>query len=147
MRLAHGLTKGIGPYGRREQRRGTPSLITRQVAEETDVIRVTLRMAFHRERSGDVLQILNPMAERTRIEPGCLACNIYQDVRDAGVIMLEELWRCEAEMGRHLRSEQYRNILLVMEMALEPPEVRFDEIARSTGVETIEKARLGAAEV
>jgi len=110
------------------------------------VIHVTLRMAFRGERRAEVLQILNPMAERARLEPGCLACNIYQDVRDAGVIMLEELWRCEAEMGRHLRSDQYRNILLVMEMALEPPEVRFEEISRLTGVETIEKARLGTAE-
>jgi quinol monooxygenase YgiN len=111
------------------------------------VIHTTLRMVIPPERRGEVLQILNPVAERVRLQPGCLACNIYQDVRDARVIMLEELWRCELEMGRHLRSEQYRNVLLVMEMALEPPEVRFNEVSRSTGVETIEKARLGAAEV
>jgi len=110
------------------------------------VIHTTLRMAIPRDRRGEVLQILNPIVERIRLEPGCLACNIYQDVRDARVIMLEELWRCEVEMGRHLRSDQYRNILLVMEMALEPPEVRFDEVSRSTGVETIEQARLGAAQ-
>ncbi len=103
----------------------------------------TLRMVIPRERRGEVLQILNPIVERIRLEPGCLACNIYQDVREARVIMLEEVWRCEAEMERHLRSDQYRNILLVMEMALEPPEVRFEEISRSTGVETIERMRLG----
>lgn len=110
------------------------------------MIHVMLRMAFRRDQSGEVLQILNPMAERTRLVPGCLGCNIYQDVRDGGVILLEELWRGEAEMGRHLRSDQYRNILLVMEMALEPPQVRFEEISCSTGVETIEKVRLGTEE-
>jgi hypothetical protein len=44
------------------------------------------------------------------------------------------------------RSEQYRNILLVMEMVLERPEIRFEEISRATGVETIEEVRLGTAD-
>ena len=110
------------------------------------MIHVMLRMAFGPERCGEVLQILRPMAERTRLTPGCLGCNIYQDVHDAGVILVEELWRSETELGRHLRSDQYREVLLVMEMASEPPEVRFEEISRSSGVETIERERLGAAE-
>jgi len=110
------------------------------------VVHATLRMVIPRERRGEVLQILNPMAERVRLEPGCLACNVYQDVQDARVIMLEEVWGCPTEMERHLRSEQYRNVLLLMEMALEPPVVQFNEVSRSTGVETIEKARLGILE-
>jgi len=32
-------------------------------------------------------------------------------------------------------------VLLVVEMAVEPPEIRFEEVSRSTGVETIEEAR------
>jgi quinol monooxygenase YgiN len=116
------------------------------VAEETDVVHATLRMVIPRARCGEVLRILNPMAERIRLEPGCLACNIYQDARDTRVIMLEQIWGSETEMRRHLRSDQYRNVLLVMEMALEPPEVRFNEVAHTTGVETIEKARLGTPE-
>ena len=110
------------------------------------MVHATLRMLIPRERCGEVLQILNPMAERIRLEPGCLACNVYEDVRDRRVIMLEEVWRCAKEMERHLQSEQYRNVLLLMEMALEPPEVNFNEVSRTTGVETIEKARLGTHE-
>jgi quinol monooxygenase YgiN len=105
------------------------------------MIHASLRMVLHPEKQGEVLRILNPMAERIRLEPGCLACNIYQDVRDARVIMLEQIWRSEPDMGRHLRSDQYRNILLVMEMALEPPEVSFKTVTDSTGFETIQKAR------
>ena len=110
------------------------------------MVHAMLRMVLPSGKHGEVLQVLSPMVERVRLEPGCLSCNIYQDMRDRRVIMLEEVWRCEKEMERHLRSEQYRNVLLVMEMALEPPEVKFDEVSRSTGVETIEKARLGTLE-
>ena len=56
--------------------------------------------------------------------------------------MLEELWTSNEELRHHLRSDEYRRILLVVEMAAEPPEIRFDTIAHSTGVETIEQARI-----
>jgi quinol monooxygenase YgiN len=56
--------------------------------------------------------------------------------------MFEEMWRSEGDLERHLRSETYRNVLLVMEMALKHPEVRFNTVTTSTGIETIEKARI-----
>ena len=39
------------------------------------------------------------------------------------------------------QSEDNRKILLVVEMDLETPEIRFDAISQSTGFETLEKAR------
>jgi hypothetical protein len=44
-------------------------------------------------------------------------------------------------MERHLQSDEYRRVLLVLEMAIKQPEIRFDTIMSSTGIETIEKAR------
>ena len=45
------------------------------------------------------------------------------------------------EFERYLRSDQYHKVLLVLEMALKQPEIRFDVISSSKGIETIEKAR------
>jgi hypothetical protein len=42
---------------------------------------------------------------------------------------------------RHLGSEDYQKVLMVLEMALKHPEIRFDIISSCTGIETIEKAR------
>ena len=55
--------------------------------------------------------------------------------------MLEEVWRTEEDLEVHIRSDEYLNLLLVLEMALKQPEIRFDTISSSTGIETIEKAR------
>ena len=41
-------------------------------------------------------------------------------------------------------SGEYRNVLLIMEMSLKHPEVRFDTVSTSSGIETIEKARSSA---
>jgi quinol monooxygenase YgiN len=40
--------------------------------------------------------------------------------------MIDELWMSDEDVQRHLRSERYRKVLLVVEMAAEPPEIRFD---------------------
>ena len=55
--------------------------------------------------------------------------------------MFEEVWQSEVDANRHLRSHQYRELLLVMELAVAAPEVRFDTVSHSTGIETIEGAR------
>ena len=55
--------------------------------------------------------------------------------------MFEETWRSEKDLGHHLRSDEYLNMLLVIEMGLKHPEVRFNTVSTSTGIETIEKAR------
>ena len=105
------------------------------------MIRSTLRVALPAERLREVLGILIPMAERIRVDPGCLGCHVYRDMQDDGVLMLEESWRSEQDLQRRLESENYRTVLLLMEMAVEAPEVRFDAIQRSTGLETVVEAR------
>jgi hypothetical protein len=55
--------------------------------------------------------------------------------------MLEEMWAGETALHKHLRSADFRNVLLVVEMASEPPEIRFDRISSSTGLNTIGEVR------
>jgi hypothetical protein len=58
--------------------------------------------------------------------------------------MLAEMWRDEESLEQHLRSEKYPSVFLVMEMALKCPDVRFNTVSTSTGIETIENARSSA---
>ncbi len=105
------------------------------------MVHATIRMLIPSKRRGEVLEILSSIAERSRFEEGCINCRVYQDVEAEPVLILDQLWESKEDLERHLRSEEFRKVLLVLEMSLEPPEVRFEEVSRSTGVETIEKAR------
>jgi quinol monooxygenase YgiN len=89
----------------------------------------------------DALEILLPVAERTRVEPGCVSCRVYRDVQQEHTIMLEELWSSQEELQRHLCSSDYQRVLLVVEMAKGQPEIRFSTISHSGGFETIADAR------
>jgi quinol monooxygenase YgiN len=105
------------------------------------MILATIRMAIPPQKRDEALKILTTMAEQWRDEPGCLSCTIYRDLEEKNVLMLEEVWRSQEDLDLHLRTEEYRNLLLVLEMALKQPEIRFDTISSSAGIEAIEKAR------
>jgi quinol monooxygenase YgiN len=105
------------------------------------MIHATIRMTLPTQKSKEAEEILRSMAERTRVQPGCISCRIYHDTQEEDVIMIEEVWKSQKELERHLRSAEYRNVLLVVEMAHKEPEIRFSEFAHSTGIETIEMAR------
>jgi quinol monooxygenase YgiN len=105
------------------------------------MILATVRMAIPPQKRDEALKILRLTAEECGIQPSCLSCRIYEDVREHGVLMFEERWRSQEDLERHLRSDGYYKVLLVMEMALELPDIRFDTISGSTGIETVEKAR------
>jgi len=105
------------------------------------MVRSTIRMLIPLGKQSDALEILGSLAEEIQFEPGCVICRIYRGVEDVRAVMLDELWLSEEDLQHHLRSERYRKILLVVEMAAELPEIRFDMIAQSSGVEAIEQAR------
>jgi quinol monooxygenase YgiN len=105
------------------------------------MILVTIRMVVGPKKHDEALKILRSTAEWSRIKPGCLSSRIYEDVQEDNVLMFEEIWRSEEDLECHLRSDNYQKVLLVLEMALRQPEIRFDTISSSTGIETIEKAR------
>ena len=105
------------------------------------MILATLRVAIPVQKRGEALKILKSMVARNQARPDCLFCRICEDALEDNVLQFEEMWRSEEELERHLRSDQYHKVLLVMEMALKHPEVRFDTVTSSRGIETIEKAR------
>jgi quinol monooxygenase YgiN len=77
----------------------------------------------------------------TEVEPGCLSCRFYQDIQDENVLNYVEEWRSKEDLFRHLRSEQYRKLLAVVDTSQEEPEIRFDTISQTEGIEAIRSAR------
>ena len=107
------------------------------------MIHASLRMKFAPDRLAEAREILCAMVERTRVSLGCLGCYIYEDLLDPGTLLFEGWWKTQPDLDRHLRSELYRRVIVVMEMAIEYPVVRFSEITKITGMETLKNSRFG----
>jgi quinol monooxygenase YgiN len=105
------------------------------------MVHSTIRMEMSTGSMREALEILRPIVERTRVEPGCISCRIYRDVAQEKMIMIEEIWSSQEKLEQHLCSSDYQRVLLVVEMARDQPEIRFSTISHTSGFETIAEAR------
>jgi quinol monooxygenase YgiN len=108
---------------------------------ETHMILATIRVAIPTQQRGAALKILGSMAEKCGDNQGCLSCHLYRDLQEDNILVLKQVWRTEEDLNLHLRSVRDRGLMMVLETALKPPELRIDTISSTTGIETIEKAR------
>jgi quinol monooxygenase YgiN len=122
-----------------ELTRVAPTVEDQQEAKSR--IDASIRIIIPAKKRKEALIILSSLIEQTKLEEGCISCRLYQDVREERALMLEETWTSEKDLERHLRSHKFLAVLLVVEMATEIPEIRFDVISHSTGIDAIEKAR------
>ena len=74
-------------------------------------------------------------------QPGCATCRIYEEHGPEPAVVLVETWESDAALEAHLRSDAYRRILAAIELSGGPPEVRFDYVSATEGIELIERAR------
>jgi quinol monooxygenase YgiN len=101
----------------------------------------TIRMTIRPQKRAEAIKILKSMADQCRDDLACLSCHIYADLQEKNVLMFKEIWMADEAMDLHIRSDEYRDLLLVLEMSLKQPEIRFDSISQSTGMETLPKTR------
>jgi quinol monooxygenase YgiN len=104
------------------------------------IVHSTIRMLIPLNKQSEALKILQTVCAQIQFNPNCISTHLYRGVDDGRAVMIEERWTSDEHVIQHLRSESYRRILLVVEMAEEPPEILFDTIAKSTGIEKIENA-------
>lgn len=89
-----------------------------------------------------VIASLSPLIGSTRIQPGCRACSLLFDAEDSRRLVLWEEWDTQEHLDRHLRSEDYRRVLAAIELSQEAPQLRFDVVENTGGLEIVEAARM-----
>jgi quinol monooxygenase YgiN len=87
--------------------------------------------------AADVSDALRFLALRTRHEPGCLDCSVSAT---ADSIRYVEEWAGEAEMRQRVRSDKFTALLSVIEAA-DDPQVRFEFIGGTRGLDYVEEIR------
>ncbi|WP_347353270.1 putative quinol monooxygenase [Intrasporangium sp.] len=69
---------------------------------------VIARFTVRPERAGDWPQLVSPVTEATRAEPGCLWFDWSRSLDDPGVYVLLEGFAEQAVWAAHARSEHFR---------------------------------------
>lgn len=75
------------------------------------------------------------------VQPGCLYCRLFQNWQKPDELVIEANWATEEDLVRHLQSETYKRLLLLMELGRSAPEVQFYGVKQVSGLDLVEKAR------
>lgn len=110
-------------------------------AYELNMVVGTLRIPLSADRRSQVLEVLRSIQGPVLAQPGCTGCVIYEEQSPEDAVVLVERWDSEAALEAHIRSESYRRILGAIELSGGPPEVRFEHVFASEGMELIERLR------
>jgi quinol monooxygenase YgiN len=101
----------------------------------------TVKVLVPGEKLKEALQVVRLYLGPVCVQPGCISSRLYQDVNDPKALTLFEEWKSREDLDHHLRSNDYRKILALMELSSEPPEIRFNSVSHLGGLGVIEEAR------
>lgn len=101
------------------------------------MILVTLKMIVQTERRSDLLETMRGMLEPARVERGCLSYCLYEDVENRNIFVLLEEWATQEDLEKHISKDKQR-LLALMDLLSEQPELRFNTVSHTAGMDLIE---------
>ena len=107
----------------------------------TALITSTIRITASDRLNGEIVRLLRSLIEPTRVETGCISCGLYKDLHDPDILIWVEDWNTQDDLERHLRSPQYKKVLAALDMSDAQPEMRFDTVVETKGMQLIADAR------
>jgi quinol monooxygenase YgiN len=104
------------------------------------MILATLRLTIQPDKREEFLNSVQGLTEPAGVEPGCISSRFYQDTLNDNAFAFVEEWETQADLDRHIRKETFRMLITVMDFLKGPPEVQFNEVTQTTGLEAISAA-------
>jgi quinol monooxygenase YgiN len=105
---------------------------------ERIILKLLVKVPFAKRE--EAIEVFHVFLEPLRVHPGLASAGVYAEIDDDALVLLEE-WNTSEDLARHLKSNDFKKILAVMDMALEQPIIQFHTISSSQGFELIESLR------
>lgn len=101
----------------------------------------SLRIVVRGEKREEMRRALAAWIGPTQVEPGCMNCRILHEEHELHSFYYEARWKTPDDLMRHLRSEHYKRLLVLMDLGEEPPVVEFHTVTETKGLDLIQQAR------
>jgi len=95
-------------------------------------------MIVQPKKRSDFLETMRGMLEPARVERGCLSYRLYEDVENTNAFVLLEEWATQEDLERHISKDNQRRLLALMDLLSEQPELRFNTVSHTAGMDLIE---------
>jgi quinol monooxygenase YgiN len=114
---------------------GAVEMANGRLMNENHAMVLSFRITAPDEKLDDVLRSLHSLVGPASAEAACLVCRVLQDAGSPHAISFVQAWTKRRELQRHVRSQQYRQLLSVLDYSTTMPDIRLDEVnAIDTGI-------------
>jgi len=95
-------------------------------------------MIVQPEKRRDLLETMRGMLEPVRVERGCLSYCLYENIEVRNSFVLVEEWNTQKDLESHIRTDNHRQLLALMDLLCEQPELLFNSVSSTAGMDLIE---------
>ena len=105
------------------------------------MIHVSLKVEPPAERREEALRIFRSLLGPTSAAAGCVNCGFYRDAQNENTLCYVEDWQTEEDLQHHIRSDDFRKFLALIDLSSKPPELKFHMVCETFGIEYVTRAR------
>ena len=104
-----------------------------------------LSVSVSQSKKQELGKALRFLVGPTQVQRGCLSCRLFESLPQQDGLKLEARWECQEDLVRHLQSDDYKRLLILMELSTTPPVVEFLYVAEVIGLRDCSEPETGCA--
>ena len=101
----------------------------------------SIDMRFLPKDVDDAVRLLLSVKEDIQAKRGCRACDIGRETGDDTLVHYREEWDSAEVFHRHVRSEEFRRVLIAADLCSEEPRIVAGNLSGHSGLEYLRKLR------
>jgi len=108
--------------------------ILREEIFMVSLVTCSIDMNFAPKDVGHAVQLLLSVSGSIQAKRGCHACRVWVDAADAGLIHYSEEWETGEAFQKNVQSEEFRRVLIAVDMACEEPQIVVGNLSGHSGM-------------
>jgi quinol monooxygenase YgiN len=107
------------------------------------VAQLSIRLLAPAGHAREISQALSALARRARRDRACVSSEVYESVDDQNRLRLEAEWTDAGDLAHYVRSDDFADVLALLEMAAEPPVLQFRLAGVTRALDYVAELRRG----
>ena len=102
---------------------------------------VILRLSVPPHATSHVIDLFESYRGPVSVQPGCRSIHLYTHFAKSGDFMLMEEWNSPDALYSHVRSDDFRKVLALMDLAATAPDLSFLTVSSARGFDLVAELR------
>ena len=101
----------------------------------------SIDMRFASKDVDQAVRLLLSVKGNIQAKRSCRACDVRMDATDASLVHYLEEWESADDFHRHAQSEEFRRVLIAVDLCSEEPRIVVGNLSGHSGMEYLRKLR------